>query len=224
MSVIKVYNYTGTCASATLSGIDARCDVSFGGIKRILIGNRDLFDIGFSDVHYEVPGTLVKMITKIEPKPEYTTQSPKFVQFLFRRGTGSYTSTVAPDIAIGNSFATTEVTLQFSRAEAGKRLAIQSLINTGDACVIIEDMYGKYLFLGLDQNVIVTNAVMQSGTAQTDLSGFTLTLQDVSLELPFFINAAANEATDLYVDINSLTAPIEPPLTESGIQDPDMTT
>ena len=58
-------------------------------------------------------------------------------------------------------------------------------------------MYGEYLLLGKDRDVVITSATMQSGTSSTDLSGFNLTFTDTSLELPHFINK-------LYVDVNAL--------------------
>lgn len=215
-----------SCNAASLASIDARCDMSFGGIKRVLIALRDDVDsvvIGENLAEYTGAGLGInipndsELITQINmkyiteeigdvPKTTYKT----FYEFLFRRNTASYTSTVAPDVAIGNSFATTEVTLQFSKAEAKKRMIIQTLINAG-AVMIIEDMYGQYLYLGKDREVVVTNGVMQSGTAESDLNGFTLTLQDVSLELPHFICIApvpvlshSDNYTYNYVDIDLL--------------------
>lgn len=179
-----ISNYT-SCDAITLAGIDGRCDISFGGVKRILVGLRDKWD-----VTVEIPAGStddVEYITNITAK-EGLMDTPYFVEYRFRKNTASYTSTVAPDNAIGNSFATTVVTLQFSKAEAKKRMILQSIINAGNACLIIEDMYGQYVYLGMDAEVVVTNAVMQSGTANTDLNGFTLELQDVSLQLPYFID------------------------------------
>ena len=40
---------------------------------------------------------------------------------------------------------------------------------------------------GYDEEVYVTAATMVSGTASTDLNGFTLTFTDVAQELPHFI-------------------------------------
>ena len=198
-------NYN-SCLPVSLGSIDARCDMSFGGIKRMLIALKDDVDSVVideflakytgTDTGEDVPND-DNLITQINMK--YTMEVPEgetepvqvyktFYEFLFRRNTASYTSTVAPDVAIGNSFTTTEVTLQFSKAEAKKRMIIQSLINAG-AVMIIEDMYGQFIYLGLDREVVLTNGVMQSGTAETDLNGFTLTLQDVSLELPHFISS-----------------------------------
>lgn len=173
-----------SCSTVTLDSIDARCDGSIGGIKRILLANRDDVTAVALNADGEVTG-----ITRAE--------GTKFVEWKFRRNTGAYTSTVEKDIAIGNSFATTEVTLQFSKAEAQKRLAIQNAINA-NAVVIVEAQNGGKIYLGYDNPVEITNAVMQSGTANTDLDGFTLTFNDVAVELPHFIASS--------FDIDSLLA------------------
>lgn len=181
-----------SCGAATLIGIDARCDNSFGGIKRILVGNRDEWTIDVNQPSgTTIPTDMITSITYNTPEPRY------FVEFKFKRNTGNYTSTVAPDVTIGNNAATTEVNLQFTKAETNKRMAIQSLINSGNSCIIIEDMYGQYIYLGVDNGVYITNAVMQSGTAESDLNGFTLTLQDVSQELPYFIDTTQVEIDQL---------------------------
>lgn len=161
------------CGSVTLSAIDARCDTSFGGIKRVLVANRDDVTVTVAD-------------------DNITALTGEFVEWLFRKNTGSLTSTVTSDAAIGNTFATTEVSLQFSKAEATKRLAIQSAINAS-AVVIVEDMYGQYIYLGLENEVVVSSATMVTGTAAADLNGFTLVFQDVSTKLPYFVDATLIE-------------------------------
>ena len=110
-----------------------------------------------------------------------------FVQWLFRKNTGNYTTSLTSDPAIGTQAVTTDLNLQFTKAEATKRLEIQSAINAAGV-VIIEDMYGQYILLGKDNEVSVTAVNQQSGTAITDLNGYTLTLQDISLELPHFVD------------------------------------
>lgn len=174
------------CGSVTLSAIDARCETSFGGIKRVLVANRD--DVEVSTTKDEVTGE-VTGITSI---------NGKFVQWLFRKNTGSLTSTVTSDTAIGNTFATTEVTLQFTKAEATKRLAIQSAINAGSV-VIVEDMYGQYIYLGLENEVVVSTATMVTGTAAADLNGFTLTFQDIATQLPHFVEASIVDGLEIGV-------------------------
>lgn len=171
-----------SCGAVTLNAIDARCDASMGGIKEIYIALRDDIkdkaDGTGKDITIGSGNELVTAIAMVTGK--------KFEKWLFRKQTGSYTSTATMDPAIGTNYVTTEVALQFSRAEAGKRLNIQSAMNA-NAVVIVRDMYDQYIFLGLDNDVNVTAAVMQSGTASTDLSGFTLTLTDISQEMPHFV-------------------------------------
>jgi hypothetical protein len=168
------------CNTVTLIGINGKCDQSAGGIKRVLIIQRDEVEKVKVDWDAETQ-TGTGEITELTLKTD-----SYFKQWLFRKGTGSMTTTLSSDPAIGTSAVTTDLNLQFTKAEAKKRLEIQAAINAA-AVVIVEDMYGQYIYLGLDNEVSVTAANMQTGTAITDLNGFTLTLQDVSLELPHFI-------------------------------------
>ena len=165
------------CNTVTLNGINAKCDTSAGGIKRVLIAQKD-------DVLKIVVAEETGIINDIE-----MADGKYFVQWLFRKNTGSYTTSLTSDPAIGTAAVTTDLNLQFTKAEATKRLEIQSAINAA-AVVIIEDMYGQYILLGKDNEVSVTAVNQQSGTAVTDLNGYTLTFQDVSLELPHFVDAS----------------------------------
>ena len=174
------------CNTVTLSSIDARCEGSVGGIKRVLIANvDDIQNVAIDEVTQKIKG-----ITLVTGK--------KFEQWRFRKNTGSYNSSIERDLAIGTQTVTTEVALQFSRAEAQKRLDIQSAINAS-CVVIVEDQYGEYLYLGLENEVTITNAVMQSGTQTGDLSGFTLTFTDLATELPHFIDKAQVDVDSLLV-------------------------
>ena len=174
------------CTTVTLSSIDARCDGSVGGIKRILLANVD--DI--KTVLVDETTQKIKQITLETGK--------KFEQWLFRKNTGSYNSSIERDMAIGTQTVTTECSLQFSRAEAQKRLDIQSAINAS-CVVIIEDMYSEYLYLGLENDVTISSATMQSGTATSDLSGFQLTFTDLATELPHFIDKEQVDVDGLLV-------------------------
>lgn len=175
-----------SCTSLTLNSIDATCDESRASIKRVLVcPKEDILAIG---VNYDSVGEWSKedyekntLVNNIVPK-----DGKFFVEFYFRRNTGSYTSTYTGDNTTGSQVVTTEVNLQFSKAEYQKRLEFQKL--TGRPCVmIIEDNYGQYIALGVDAPVVLTNTVMQSGTAKSDLSGFTLTFTEESYKFPPFV-------------------------------------
>ena len=177
------------CNSVTLNSLDARCDTSAGGIKRILIALKDdVLDIHPSDANDGVIDNILMATGKY------------FSQWLFRKNTGNYTTTFSSDPAIGSQAFTTELNLQFTKVEQNKRLEIQSAINAS-AVIIIEDMYGQFILLGKDNDVTVTAVNQQSGTAISDLNGYTLTFQDISLELPYFVEESK---------INGLLAPPKP--------------
>lgn len=177
-----------SCQSVNISSMDATCDESRASIKRVLVCPKE--DI-------EVIGYQYIPISSTYPNDDELQKSDlinnlvladnkKFVEFKFRRNTGSYTSTYTGDNTTGSQVVTTEVTLQFSKAENQKRLEFQKL--TGHPCVmLIEDAYGKYIALGVDAPVVLTNTVMQSGTAKSDLSGFTLTFTEESNVFPPFV-------------------------------------
>lgn len=165
-----------SCISATLATIDGRCSTAIGGIKSILVANKD--DV--TDVTLDEKG-LITAITMADTK--------KFAKWQFRKNTGSYTSTFSTDTAIGNNTVTTEVNLQFTRAEQQKRMDIQTAINAA-AVVIVEDMVGNYLYLGYENEVTITAVTMQSGTQTSDLNGFTLTFTDIAQELPHFVDSS----------------------------------
>lgn len=164
------------CSSATLASLDARCETAIGGIKSIMLANYD--DISKITVGDDGVISAITMVT-----------DKKFAKWQFRKNTGSYTSTFAVDDAAGTSSFTTEVALQFTKAEAEKRMTIQTALNAAAVC-IVEDWNGNYIYLGYDNYVSVTAATMVSGTANTDLNGFTLTFSDLSKELPHFVDSA----------------------------------
>ena len=101
-----------SCNSVTLTNIDARCDKSVGGIKRILVGLRDELVNVFTNDKGEVINLMFNGTLK---------------EWKFRKNTGSYTSTANIDPTIDSAYFTTECAIQFSRAEAQKRLDIQSV-------------------------------------------------------------------------------------------------
>lgn len=161
----------------TLTGIGLSCADAIGGIKRVLIA----LDSDVTAVTVDSTTDVISAITMAS--------SAKFKEFRFRKQTGSYTSTVANDDAAGTSSVTSEISLQFTKAEATSRLAIQALINA-NAVAIVEDQLGNFIYFGFDNPVTCTAGTMVSGTAVGDLNGFTLTLQDLSRQLPHFVDSS----------------------------------
>lgn len=166
------------CSAVTLNSIFAECEKGAGGIKRILIAQRDDIEsvtLGKDDNNADV-------ITAIKVKT-----GAKFEEWRFRPETGSYTSTLTTDYKLGNDSWATVVSLQFSRAEAEKRMYIQAAINAA-AVVIVEDFNGECIYLGYDEPVYASNGTMVSGTAREDLNGFTVEFTDKSGQIPYFLD------------------------------------
>lgn len=173
-----------SCTSLTLNSIDATCGESRASIKRVLVCPKEGVKI-YRQSERVIQIFPIEYAHKTLPYPQDYRTDP-FVEYRFRRNTGSYTSTYTGDNTTGSQVVTTEVSLQFSKAENQKRLEFQKL--TGRPCVmIIEDNYGQYILLGYDAPIVLTNTVMQSGTAKSDLSGFTLTFTEESNVFPPFI-------------------------------------
>ena len=160
------------CKSFALSGISLGCKDNMGGIKEAYI-------IKSADVTGKTLNTEGSQIATIE-----TATSAKFKTYKFRKGTASMTSTASTDEAIGNFSVATELALQFSKMETSKRLEIMALC-LEDVEVMVLDWNGKYWYLGYDFPVTATAATGVTGTAGTDLNGYTVTLTDTSAEFPY---------------------------------------
>ena len=157
------------CAQ-TLSGILNDCAPSMGGIVETYLGN-------FSDVS-AVTVTSGK-ITGIT----LAASGSKFKKFTFPRNTGSMSSNQTIDETTGANFVATDLMLQFNRMETAKRIEIVALAQ-GELAAIVKDANGLYWYLGKDAPVKATAADGLTGTARADRNGYSVTLQDNSLEMP----------------------------------------
>ena len=69
-----------------------------------------------------------------------------------------------------------------------KRIEISALAQ-GELAVIVKDANGAYWFLGKDAPVKASAGDGLTGTARADRNGYSITLQDNSLELPLEVDA-----------------------------------
>lgn len=164
-----------SCVS-TLSGLQLGCESNMGGLKCVYIANYD-------DV-VSVTNTGVNEITDIT-----MAATAKFKKYEFRKQTGSLTSTITKDDAIGTIYYTNEVNLQFSKMETVKRLELSAL-SLGQLAVIVEDQNGKFWYLGYDNYVTGLNTTAASGTNYGELNGYTITLNDMSVDLPYEVQSS----------------------------------
>lgn len=150
-----------------------------GGVKTfVYITLRN--NIDFSKVTLDSDNNL---ITHIEMDGD-----TKWYKYEFDKNTAALTSEYSYDGTSGEkSFCTNNLTLVFRRMDAGKRLAITSLLNS-ELAVAVKDNNGTSYFLGFEEYVSSTSASFATGTAKTDSNGTTIVLTDTTTELPLQIS------------------------------------
>lgn len=160
----------------TLSGLAADCAGNIGGIKNVYLAN-------FADISgVTITTNQISAITMAG--------TAKFKKYAFKRGTGSMSSTLNVDATNGTNYVSTDLVLQFNRMETTKRVEMTALAQ-GELAAIVEDMNGKYWFLGKDEPMSATAGDGQTGTARSDGNRYTLTLQDIAETWPLEITASA---------------------------------
>ena len=144
-----------------------------GGIVEALIANKD------SVTGISLSSDMVSQITMAS--------SDKFKRYAFPRNTGSLTSNYTIDQATGVRYVVSDLVLMFNRMETAKRIEISALAQN-DLVVIVKDANGKYWLLGKDEPVNATAGDGITGTARADRNGYSITLQDNSLEMPYEVD------------------------------------
>lgn len=157
----------------TLKGLVRDCAPSMGGIVEALAINKEY----------------ISNITAADGKVNEVTlvDGEKFKAFYFARNTGSMTSTYTLDPATGVRYVTTDLALMFNRMETAKRVEITALAQN-ELVLIVKDANGKYWLLGKDEPVMATAGEGVTGTARSDRNGYSITLQDTSLEMPYEVD------------------------------------
>lgn len=119
--------------------------------------------------------------------------SAKFHRYQLPRNTGSLSSNYTIDDTTGAKFVASDLVLQVNRMNTVKRIEISALAQ-GELAVIVKDANGVYWFLGKDAPVKASAGDGLTGTARADRNGYSITLQDNSLELPLEVDAEIIDA------------------------------
>jgi hypothetical protein len=114
--------------------------------------------------------------------------SAKFHRYQLPRNTGSLSSNYTIDDTTGAKFVASDLVLQVNRMDTAKRIEISALAQ-GELAIIVKDANGAYWFLGKDAPVKASAGDGLTGTARADRNGYSITLQDNSLELPLEVDA-----------------------------------
>ena len=158
-----------------IAGMQMQCESNSGGIKNIFIANRsEIHSMDYADGNI----TGINMFASALFKP-----------FEFRKGGASFTSTLTVDDSTGVNFFTNEVTINFARMDAVKRMELVAL-SKAELVVIIRDNNNVYHFLGMESPVYVSSAQGATGTAKTDANTYQVVLSDESLNYPPSVDAS----------------------------------
>lgn len=156
--------------SGTLSGIGSSCDTNMGGVRQeILVALKE--DVG----EITVSNGKITAITM--------NNTAKFKKYITRKQASSLNCEYTIDDANGVKFCTSTLTANFARMETAKRVELMALVNS-DCVVIVNDANGLYWLLGEENTVNVTALTAQTGQASTDANQYSLTMTDISTELP----------------------------------------
>lgn len=159
-----------------LTGIPRDCGTSMGGIKRILLAN-------FDDVLRPVVDEVTKKIKAINFA---STSSPKFKEFILRKGVGELTHSLQVNTENGVNYIENTVALAFGKMDTEKRVAV-SVIAVNEMVGIVEDMNGKFWFLGYDEPLTATGGDGGTGQGKTDANRYGINLGTDSETYPYEI-------------------------------------
>lgn len=155
--------------SQTLSGISNDCASNMGGIVEVYLANK-------ADVSSVTITT--NKVTAISMN-----STAKFKTYHFRPNTSSMSSNYQVNQENGTSYVQTDLLMVFNRMETSKRIEVTAMAQ-GELCAIVKDANGLYWMLGIDNPLVLSAGDGLTGTARADRNGYSVTLQDNSLEMP----------------------------------------
>lgn len=150
------------------SGWAKGCKDNAGGLKRVLLANK-------SDVtaFVEKTGSLGEYLGEIETVT--MSGSAVFYEFVPNKMSSNWVENIQANAQNGTVGYEQVLTMTFAKNEASKRNQVQ-LLGQGEVYAIVNDYNDKYFLLGEFNGAELTGGSSQSGTALTDLNGWTLTL------------------------------------------------
>ena len=168
-----------SCANYTLAGLAKSCEASKGGIVDIWVA--DYVPASAYTIEPASSVTDADVITKID-------SACTFYHFNVRKGTCSMTSTLNVDSANGVNYVSTELSLQFTRMEAKKRLQLKALA-MNELTIIVKDANGEYWVLGEENPVLANGGASQTGQAIGDGNFYQITFTDENSTYPKVIKS-----------------------------------
>lgn len=173
------------CNNVTLAGIGIECNGSVGGVKTVWLHIADGVTATYSTSSNDVSAITLP------------SGSQPFRKYNFRRETANMTSNYTFNPANNNQYVATDLVMPFNRMDKVKRLEISALA-IGECVGVVEDLNGKFWYLGFDEPMVATAGTGETGTARGDRNGYSITLQDTSKEMPYEVDPELIKSSSLF--------------------------
>jgi len=153
------------------AGISKGCRDNRGGIKRVLIANKEMISGLTPTSDNDVTGiTLISMNTNPLTSSAYT-----FFEFLPNKMSSNVVENVQSNLQNGTAGFEQVLTLLFAKNNATLRNQVK-LMAQAELVAIVEDYNSTYWYYGEFNGLELNGGNSQTGTALSDMNGWTLTL------------------------------------------------
>ncbi len=161
-----------SCALSQSYTLD--CKDSLGGIVEVyFMASQDV-------ASYTVSGGVVTALTKDTGK--------RFYKYELVKATSNFVENINASVENGTIFYQQELTVVLNKLQVNTRNEIL-LLAKNLLVAVAKDNNGKYWYLGLTRGLDITAGSSQSGTAEGDRSGYTLTFTAKEPELAPEVNS-----------------------------------
>ena len=177
------------------SGRSVPCKSAFGGIKEVRFAN-----FGTIASVTIAAATLEASIVDATPAPVWFSYPVK--------GNSSLETAVTSSRENGTTFYTQTLNLTLPFLDAKTNAELYQMAITRPYAVVV-DYYGNEFLCGLENGMEMTGGTIVTGAAAGDLSGFTLTMEGMEQNAPFFLVAgqAAIDAATPVIDPTPANTP-----------------
>jgi hypothetical protein len=169
------------------SGRILPCKSAFGGVKSVYFAN------------FPVVATFDTTPATLDEVTGFT-GSPDFYQYECK-GNSSLETTITSSRENGTTFYTQTLNLTLTFLDNLTKNQIQ-LIVAGRPVVIVEDYYGHLFLCGYENGMDASSGSIVTGSAAGDLSGFTLVMEGMEEQAPYFVQSGAG--------VTAAASPIDP--------------
>jgi len=166
-------------ACALTQGYTLDCRDSLGGITEV-------YFIASSDItsSTEASGVITALVKAT---------GKRFYKYELTKGTSMFTEAVTSNVQNGTLYFTPELTIILNKLQANTRNEIL-LLAQNRLVAVAKDNNGKYWFLGKERALDLTAGTSETGTAEGDRSGYTLTFTGAEPALAPEVNSTVAAA------------------------------